>query len=81
MSENLKGLFDFRTMVGFFLVFIIYLVGFRQPIQDQINTALPTLSATEAGIISFVPAVFLIAIIISIFKYAFSSSSSGGEYY
>lgn len=71
---NLKGFFDFTTFVGFFLILVIYLVGFQPIISQIIADAVPSLTPTEASLLLFVPVAFLIAFLVNIFRYAFGKT-------
>ena len=66
----MKGFFDFPTLISFFLGLVIYILGIYPLLQTFINGVLPTMDSTSAFFLQLAPAMFFIAMFVSIFQYA-----------
>jgi len=64
-----KAQIDLGTLFGLFLVLIIYLVGLYPIIRDTI-AGITSIDPITASLLSFVPAAFLVFIIVGLFSYA-----------
>lgn len=64
-----KGFINIEILVGYFVVLIIYLVGFY-PIMREIIASVTGADELTAFVLSLIPLVFLLAIIIGIMTFA-----------
>lgn len=72
----MKGQISLSTMVGYVLVFVIYVVGFYPIIQLTIQNA-TGLDPLSSSLMSLVPAAFFVAMIIGFFNYAIGRRPGG----
>lgn len=71
-----KGLISLATMVGYVIVFVIYVVGFYPIIQTTIQNA-TNVDPLSASLMALVPGAFFVAMIVGFFNYALGRKPAG----
>jgi len=71
-----KKMISLSTMVGYVLVFVIYVVGFYPIMSQTIQNAMG-LDPLSSSLMSLVPAAFFVAMIVGFFNYALGKRGSG----
>ena len=72
----MKAQISMFTIVGFVMVFVIYVVGFY-PVMQQTIASAPQYDPLSNQLMALVPASFFIAMIIGVLYYAFGRRPPG----
>lgn len=72
-----RSFISIEVLIGFVFVLLMFIMMYPPVIKPAIDNVTPTMDSAAAAILSFVPAAFLIAIIVGIFAYAFGRSPPG----
>lgn len=74
-----KSFVSLPTIFGFCIVLLIYITGLYPIIHDAIVTNAPNIDPITYSFLVFVPAAFLIALVVGIFQYALGSRRPYGS--
>jgi len=66
-----KGQLSLSDLFGFVIAFVIYVVGLYPIVNNAVQTNYATFDPITQSVIVFMPLVFLLAIILGLFHYAF----------